>query len=58
MLQLQATPRFDLPPDLVARPLTPSGAEPPPSIEPMICPHCQGRLIFIRKLSPRQAMGP
>src|ERR1700722_18321071 len=58
MLQLQATPRFDLPPDLVAPPLTPSGAEPPPSIEPLICPHCQGRLIFIRTLTPRQAMGP
>jgi len=36
---------------------TPSGAEPPPSIEPLICPHCQGRLIYIRTLSPRQAMG-
>jgi hypothetical protein len=58
MLQLQATPKFDPPPDFVVPPLTPSGAEPPPSIEPLICPHCQGRLIYIRTLSPRQAMGP
>jgi len=58
MLQLQATPKFDPPPDFAVSPLTPSAAEPPPSIEPLICPHCQGRLIFIRTLSPRQAMGP
>jgi len=58
MLQLQATPKFDPPPDFVAPPLTPSGAQPPSSIEPLICPHCQGRLVFIRTLSPRQAMGP
>jgi hypothetical protein len=58
MLQLQATPRFDPPPDFVVPPLVPSGAEPAPSIDPRICPHCQGRLIFIRTLSPRQAMGP
>ena len=58
MLQLQATPKFDPPPDFVVPPLTPSGAQPPPSIEPLICPHCQGRLIFIRRLTPRQAMGP
>jgi hypothetical protein len=36
----------------------PSGAQPPLSIEPLICPHCQGRLMFIRTLTPRQAMGP
>jgi hypothetical protein len=58
MLQLQATPKFDPPPDFVAPPLVPSDAQPPPSIEPLICPHCQGRLIFIRRLTPRQAMGP
>jgi hypothetical protein len=58
MLQLQATPKFDPSPDLIGTPLTPSGAESPPSIEPLICPHCQGRLIFIRTLSPRQAMAP
>jgi putative transposase/transposase-like zinc-binding protein len=58
MLQLQATPRSDPSPDFVVPPTAPSGAEPPPSIEPLICPHCQGRLIFIRTLTPRQAMGP
>ena len=57
MLQLRATPKFDPPPDFVVPPLTPS-AQPPPSIELLICPHCQGRLIFIRTLTPRQAMGP
>jgi hypothetical protein len=56
MLQLQATPKFDPSPDFAVPPLTPSGAESPPS--PLICPHCQGRLIFIRTLSPRQAMAP
>jgi Putative transposase/Transposase zinc-binding domain len=58
MLQLQATPKLDPPPDFVMPPLTPSGAVSPASIEPLICPHCQGRLIFIRTLSPRQAMAP
>jgi hypothetical protein len=58
MLQLQSTPKFDPPQDFVAAPLTPSDADPGPSIEPRICPHCQGRLIFIRTLSPRQAMAP
>jgi hypothetical protein len=58
MLQLQPTPKFDPPSDFVISPLAPSGAESPPSIEPLICPHCQGRLIFIRTLSPRQAMAP
>jgi hypothetical protein len=58
MLQLQATPKFDPPPDFVVPPIAPSGAEPTPSIEPLICPHCQGRLIFIRTFSPRQAMAP
>jgi Putative transposase/Transposase zinc-binding domain len=58
MLQLQATPKFDPPPDFVAMPLAPSGAAPAPSIEPLICPHCQGRLVHVRTLSPCQAMGP
>ena len=59
MLQLQAPPKLDPPQDSVVPPLVPSGAEPVPSIEPRICPHChQGRLIFIRTLSPRQAMAP
>jgi hypothetical protein len=58
MFQLQATPKFDPPPDFVVPPLVPSGAEPAPPIDPQICPHCQGRLIFIRTLSPRQAMAP
>jgi len=58
MLQLHATTKFDPPPDFVVPPLVPSGAEPAPSINPQTCPHCQGRLIFIRSLSPRQAMAP
>ena len=45
-------------PDFVLSPHTSSGAQPPLSIEPLICPHCQGRLMFIRTLTPRQAMGP
>jgi hypothetical protein len=58
MLQLRATPKFDAPADFVVAPLLLSGAEPEPSTDPRICPHCQGRLIFIRMLSPRQAMAP
>jgi len=55
MLQLQATPRPDPSPDFVAPSIRSAGAEPMPPI----CPHCrQGRLIFIRTLSPRQAMAP
>ena len=58
MLQLQAPPKLDQPLDFVVPPLETTDAEPTPSIEPLICPHCQGRLIFIRMLSPRQAMAP
>jgi hypothetical protein len=59
MLQLQAPPKVDLTPDPVTPPLEQPSAEPMPPIEPRICPHCQhGRLIFIRTLSPRQAMAP
>jgi hypothetical protein len=58
MLQIQATPKFDAPADFVVPPLVPSGAEPVASTDPPICPHCQGWLIFIRTLSPRQAMAP
>jgi Putative transposase/Transposase zinc-binding domain len=58
MLQLQATPRFDPPPDFVVPQPGPPGAESTPQINPPACPHCQGRLIFIRRLSPRQAMAP
>ena len=59
MLQLQAPSKVDLlQDDLAARPLVPSAAEPLPPIEPRICPHCQGRLIFIRLLTPQQAMAP
>jgi hypothetical protein len=59
MLQLQAPPKADPPQDPVVPPLQPSSAEPVPAVEPLICPHChQGRLIFIRTLSPRQAMAP
>ena len=53
------TPEVDPPPEIVLPPLGPSGAESMPLIEPWICPHChQGRLIFIRMLTPRQAMAP
>jgi hypothetical protein len=58
MLQIQATPKFDAPADFLVPQVVPSGAEPAASTEPPICPHCQGRLIFIRTLSPRQAMAP
>ena len=58
MLQLQASTQVDLLQDHIVPPLVPPGAEPMPPIEPLVCPHCQGRLIFIRTLSPRQAMAP
>ena len=57
MLQLQAPLTLDQSLDFVP-PHLPADAESMPSIEPLICPHCQGRLIFIRTLSPRQAMAP
>ena len=57
MLQLQAPTKLDPSQDPIVPPLVPPDAEPAPPIEPMICPHChQGRLIFIRRLSPQQAM--
>jgi hypothetical protein len=59
MLQLQVAPKLEPAQDAVSAPLVPADTEPVPLIEPMICPHChQGRLIFIRKLTRRQAMGP
>ena len=59
MLQLQASPKLDPAQDPIAAPPVPVDAEPLPPVEPMICPHCQkGRLIFIRRLSRQQAMGP
>jgi hypothetical protein len=58
MLQLQATPKPDPPLDSGLPPIKPPDAEPEPLIEPPICPHCQGRLILIRTLSPKQAMAP
>jgi hypothetical protein len=59
MLQLQAPPTVDLTQvDPVAPPLVPPGVEPVPPIEPRVCPHCQGRLVFIRMLTPVQAMAP
>jgi hypothetical protein len=59
MLQLQAPPKPDPLQDPSVPPPEPIDAGPVPPIEPMICPHCQqGRLIFIRRLSPQQAMGP
>jgi hypothetical protein len=58
MLQLEAPPQFDPPPDFVAPSPGPPGAEPLPSVKPLTCRHCQGRLTFIRTLSPKQAMAP
>jgi hypothetical protein len=59
MLQLQAPPTLDPAQDPIAAPPLPADAQPLPVIEPMICPHCQqGRLIFIRRLSRPQALGP
>ena len=59
MLQLQAPPKANLvQDDLAGRLLVPSSVEPLPPIEPRLCPHCQGRLIFVRMLTPQQAMAP
>jgi Putative transposase/Transposase zinc-binding domain len=58
MLQLQAPLSADPPQQLDQPPLEQSGATQTPQIEPLICPHCHGRLVFIRLLSPRQAMAP
>lgn len=59
MLQLQAPPKPDPPQNLAGRPRELPSAEPTPSTAPLICPHChQARLIFIRRLTPGQAMGP
>jgi Putative transposase/Transposase zinc-binding domain len=59
MLQLQAPPKADVVQDeLAGRPLVPSAEAPVPPIEPRVCPHCQGRLVFIRLLTPQQAMAP
>jgi len=62
MLQLQAPPEPGPPQELVLPSREHSDAEPMPSIEPRICPHChQGRLVFIRTLgshTPQQAMAP
>jgi Putative transposase len=61
MLQLQAPPRADQPPQPVVPPIEP-GTKPRPLVEPQICPHCcRGRLVFIRTVprhTPRQAMTP
>jgi hypothetical protein len=59
MLLLQAPPKLDPAQDPSAAPPVRVAAEPLPPVEPMICPHCQqGRLIFSRRLSRQQAMGP
>ena len=59
MLQLQAPSKAEVvQDDLAGRPLVPSAEAPVPPIEPRLCPHCQGRLIFIRLLTPQQAMAP
>jgi hypothetical protein len=57
MLQLREQPTLNPLPDLVVPSIDPR-AEAMPLIEPLICPHCQRRLIFIRTLTPRQAMAP
>jgi hypothetical protein len=58
MMQLEAPPRLD-PQEPIDPPLAPPDAEPVPPIQPLICPHChQGRMIFIRRLTRQQAMGP
>jgi hypothetical protein len=62
MLQLQAPPKVDPPPDPVLPSFEQLGVETMPPVEPRLCPHChQGRLIFIRTVSrhtPRHAMAP
>jgi hypothetical protein len=59
MLQLQAPLKVDPPHEPITPPLQSPSAEPTSITEPLICPHChQGRLIFIRTLTPRQAMAP
>jgi hypothetical protein len=59
MLQLPSPSKHDPPLEPVLPPPEQPGAEPTSQIEPRICPHChQGRLIFIRRLTPRQAMAP
>jgi hypothetical protein len=59
MLQLQAPPKLGPAQDPIAASLEPIDAEPVQPIKPMICPHChQRRMIFIRRLTRQQAMGP
>jgi hypothetical protein len=59
MLQLQAPPATEVEPPSAISPVVPPEAEPEPPIEPRICPHCrQGRLVFIRLLTPLRAMAP
>jgi hypothetical protein len=59
MLQLQAPPKAGPAPDLVAPELESPGTVPVPPVEPRVCPRCaHGHLIFLRTLSPCQAMGP
>lgn len=59
MLQLQAPLGTDPLKQPGQPPLEQSDAGPSPQVEPLICPHCHnGRLVFIRLLSPRQAMAP
>ncbi|HUB50364.1 MAG TPA: IS91 family transposase [Acetobacteraceae bacterium] len=59
MLQLHAPPKLDPLQDPSIPPPEPIDAEPVPPTEPMFCPHCHlGRLIFIRRLTRPQAMGP
>jgi hypothetical protein len=57
MLQLRARPKLDPLPDLGVPFIEPCPDAPPP-IEPLVWPRWEGRLILIRRLSPRQAMAP
>jgi hypothetical protein len=59
MLQLHASPTPDQPQHSSDPPLALSSAPATPCPEPLLCPHChQGTLIFIRRLTPQQAMPP
>ena len=60
MLQMQAPPPTGPLPETAVppEPAEPAAATATP-VEPRICPHCHhGRLIFIRTLPRRSAMGP
>jgi len=61
MLQLEAssTKAAVLPELAAAPPAEEPDAAAPPTVQPRVCPRCrQGHLVFVRKLSPQQPMGP